>query len=127
MKRLSILKWTFPILSAIILSIPISAQKTRLERVHENVRTIPYPQGENTLYLNPSPLIVPVGMRKEEFLQFQLSQDKLFSKEPCNPPPCLGACSILTVFWKAVLGTGVFAPWIKHGKLQSGATPTTSP
>lgn len=81
MKRLSILKWTFPILSAIILSIPVSAQKTRLERVHENVRTIPYPQGENTLYLNPSPLVVPVEMRKAEFLQFQLSQDKLFSKE----------------------------------------------
>lgn len=57
-----------------------SAQRTNPERIHENVRATPYPQQDNPLYLNPSPLIVPVEMRKAEYLQFQLSQDRTFPK-----------------------------------------------
>lgn len=59
----------------------VSAQKSALERVHENMRVTPYPQKENPLYVNPSPLIVPVEMRKADFLQFALSQDPDFAKE----------------------------------------------
>lgn len=59
----------------------LTAQKTSLVRVHENVRETPYPQKEHTLYLNPSPLLVPVTMRKAEFLQFALSQDSNFRED----------------------------------------------
>lgn len=46
--------------------------------IHENVRTIPYPQQGHTLYLNPAPLLVPLSMKESDFLQFNLSQDKNF-------------------------------------------------
>lgn len=59
----------------------VAAQKTSLERIHENVRVTPYPQQGHTLYLNPSPLIVPAEMRKAEFLQFELSQDIGFASD----------------------------------------------
>lgn len=59
----------------------LMAQKTSLVRVHENVRETPYPQKEHTLYLNPSPLLVPVAMRKAAFLQFALSQDPNFRED----------------------------------------------
>lgn len=42
------------------------------------LRVTPYPQKEHTLYLNPAPLLVPVEMRKAEYLQFALSQDQRF-------------------------------------------------
>lgn len=57
------------------------AQKTQLERVHENIRTTPYPQQENELFLNPSPLIVPATMREATYLQFALSQDENFAPD----------------------------------------------
>lgn len=47
--------------------------------IHENVRTTSYPQQEHTLYLNPAPLLVPLSMKKSDFLQFNLSQDKDFN------------------------------------------------
>lgn len=80
MKKLFIFKWTIAVLLALVVFPPVSAQKTALVRVHENERVTPYPQKEHTLYLNPSPLVVPVEMRKAEFLQFELSQDQLFTK-----------------------------------------------
>lgn len=46
--------------------------------IHENVRTIPYPQQGHTLYLNPAPLLVPLSMKESDFLQFNLSQNKNF-------------------------------------------------
>lgn len=71
---------TMLILLVIAISPIVSAQKTKLERIHENTRVTPYPQQDNPLYLNPSPLIVPVEMRKAKYLQFQLSQDQTFPK-----------------------------------------------
>lgn len=65
----------------IMVIVPVAlGQKTQQVRIHENVRVTPYPQQEHILYLNPSPLIVPVTMRKAEYLQFELSQDRQFSK-----------------------------------------------
>lgn len=79
MKKQLILKWAVVILLVnAILPSALMAQKTSLVRVHENMRVTPYPQQQNSLYLNPSPLIVPVAMRKAEFLQFSLSQDQSF-------------------------------------------------
>lgn len=79
MNKLLFSKWTTVILFVAALSPSmLMAQKTALVRVHENVRTTPYPQKEHTLYLNPAPLLVPVEMRKAEYLQFALSQDQRF-------------------------------------------------
>ena len=78
MKKQFIFQW---VMTLIFIQAMISitlAQKTTLKRVHENIRVTPYPQQENPLYLNPSPLIVPMEMRKAEYLQFQLSQDQTF-------------------------------------------------
>lgn len=47
-------------------------------RIHENIRETPYPQMEHTLYLNPSPLLVPLSMKQSDFLQFNLSKDSKF-------------------------------------------------
>lgn len=44
----------------------------------ENVRTVPYPQKGDEVYINPCPLIVPQEMKQGEKLQFNLSQDKTF-------------------------------------------------
>lgn len=79
MKKQYLLKWAVAIL-VVTLMFPVSsvAQKTSLERVHENMRDTPYPQQQNPVYLNPAPLIVPVAMRKAEFLQFSLSQNQSF-------------------------------------------------
>lgn len=49
--------------------------------IHENVRTTPYPQQGHTLYLNPTPLLVPLSMKESDFLQFNLSQDKDFDEK----------------------------------------------
>lgn len=42
------------------------------------MRTIPYPQQEHTIYLNPAPLLVPKALKQSDFLQFNLSMDKEF-------------------------------------------------
>lgn len=83
MKKQSYLKtWIIGILFfSTLFPAVLMAQKTSLVRVHENVRETPYPQREHTLYLNPSPLLVPVEMRKAEFLQFALSQDPNFPED----------------------------------------------
>lgn len=80
MKKQFIRQWALILLFALAMMPAALAQKTNLERVHENIRVTPYPQQDNPLYLNPSPLIVPVEMRKAEYLQFQLSQDQTFPK-----------------------------------------------
>ena len=80
MKKQFIRQWALILLFALAMMPAALAQKTNLERVHENIRVTPYPQQDNPLYLNPSPLIVPTEMRKAEYLQFQLSQDQTFPK-----------------------------------------------
>ena len=42
------------------------------------MRTIPYPQQEHTIYINPAPLLVPKTSKQSDFLQFNLSMDKEF-------------------------------------------------
>ncbi len=49
-----------------------------LSRIHENERETPFPQKEHTLYINPSPLLVPLSMKQSDFLQFNLSRSKDF-------------------------------------------------
>ena len=78
MKKKLLFSWVTALLLTLALPHWLKAQKTPLVRVHENVRVTPYPQKEHTLYLNPSPLMVPVEMRKADFLQFALSQDQNF-------------------------------------------------
>ena len=81
MKQPFFFQWLTMLWMVLALIPLVSAQKSSLVRVHENMRVTPYPQKENPLYLNPSPLIVPVEMRKADFLQFALSQDPDFAKE----------------------------------------------
>ena len=45
----------------------------------DKIRTQPYPKGDNELYLNPAPLIVPQAMKTGERLQFSLSRTEDFS------------------------------------------------
>lgn len=52
-----------------------------LRAIHENERTVPYPQMETPLYINPSALCVPEQMKGNRKLQFALSSDKKFPKE----------------------------------------------
>ena len=42
------------------------------------LRTVPYPQQSDIIYLNPAPLLVPPSMKHSDFLQFNLSQDSSF-------------------------------------------------
>lgn len=79
MKQLLFFKWAIGmLLVTAIFPSALMAQKTPLVRVHENMRVTPYPQREHTLYLNPSPLLVPAEMRKAGHLQFALSQNRQF-------------------------------------------------
>lgn len=55
------------------------AQEQAPVRIHENVRETPYPQSFNQPYLNPVPLLVPVGMKASDYLQFALSREKDFT------------------------------------------------
>lgn len=50
------------------------------DALHANnpIRTVPYPQQEHTIYLNPAPLVVPCTLKQSDFLQFNLSQDPRF-------------------------------------------------
>lgn len=59
--------------------IPLSIQAENIQRIHENERETPYPQQEHTLYINPSPLLVPKSVKQSDFLQFNLSRSKDFS------------------------------------------------
>ena len=51
----------------------LSIQAENIQRIHENERETPYPQQEHTLYINPSPLLVPKSVKQSDFLQFNLS------------------------------------------------------
>ena len=59
--------------------IPLSIQAENIQCIHENERETPYPQQEHTLYINPSPLLVPKSVKQSDFLQFNLSRSKDFS------------------------------------------------
>ncbi|WP_444104203.1 DUF4962 domain-containing protein [Bacteroides sp.] len=53
-----------------------------LEVVHPNEWDKPYPREEHELYLNPVSMIAPRSVKgKEEFLEFEVSQDMNFSGE----------------------------------------------
>ena len=43
------------------------------------LRTAPYPQENDDVFLNPAPLLVPPSMRDGELLQFNLSRSKRFN------------------------------------------------
>ena len=74
--KLKKLLFTFLIL---FLSIVDVNSILRYNYIHENVRTVPYPQKGVTLYINPCALFVPLSMKKEENIQFALSCDNKFS------------------------------------------------
>lgn len=86
-----------------------TVQAENIWRIHENERETPYPQQEHTLYINPSPLLVPKSMKQSDFLQFQLSRSENFSDASSvlsQPKPCV--CSIRTKYWKTAYGTGAY-------------------
>lgn len=71
-------KTIISLLCLLMFSTIVLAQKTSLTRVHENVRETAYPQKFHTLYINPSPLIIPERMKTDELIQFELSMDSAF-------------------------------------------------
>ena len=71
-------KTIISLLCLLMFSTIVLAQKTSLSRVHENVRGTAYPQKFHTLYINPSPLIIPERMKTDELIQFELSMDSAF-------------------------------------------------
>lgn len=120
MKRISTFKAGF-LLFIVTISPFVLAQKTALERIHENVRVTPYPQQEHTPYLNPPPLLVPAGMRTAELLEFELSQDKLFPEKQTTRSKAVAWCMFNphrvlengTWYWRfrSVDKTGTAMPW----------------
>lgn len=66
-------------LCCLLLQSASMAQEQAPVRIHENVRETPYPQAFHQPYLNPVPLLVPVGMKKSDYLQFALSREKDFA------------------------------------------------
>ena len=50
----------------------------RAERLHEKIRSRPYPRAEHELCLNPPPLLVPAAGIRDAGLRFQLSRDPAF-------------------------------------------------
>lgn len=52
------------------------------EEYHEKMRTVPYPQSHNTLYINPAPLIIPQNMKSNKvYAVFALSSSPAFEDE----------------------------------------------
>lgn len=66
-------------LCCLLLQSASMAQEQAPVRIHENVRETPYPQSFHQPYLNPVPLLVPVGMKESDYLQFALSREKDFT------------------------------------------------
>lgn len=66
-------------LCCLLLQSASMAQEQAPVRIHENVRETPYPQAFHQPYLNPVPLLVPVGMKESDYLQFALSKEKDFT------------------------------------------------
>lgn len=91
--------------------------------IHENIRQTPFPQQGHTLYLNPSPLLVPLSMKESDLLQFNLSADKDFEGENSllsQPVPwCMfnphRTLSPGTWYWRvrSVSKSGEKMPWSK--------------
>ena len=49
------------------------------ERLHEKIRSRPYPRAEHKLFLNPPPLLFPVDKKNGGLHEFQLSRDPAFT------------------------------------------------
>lgn len=110
---------TFIVLCTVLVDISAGSPVS----IHENERQTPYPQQEHTLYLNPSPLLVPRSMKQSDFLQFNLSKDKNFKDDSSilskltpwcmfNPHQLLSAG---VWYWRvrSVSKSGVEMPWSK--------------
>ena len=74
MKKYIVIAWVFSLIATCI-------NAGNITRIHENERETPFPQREHTLYINPSPLLVPQSMKQSDFLQFNLSRSKDFTDE----------------------------------------------
>lgn len=74
MRKITLLLATFMLSFACI-------HANELKSVHEFVRKSPWPQAEHTIFINPTPLIVPKQMKESDFLQFNLSPSKDFTGE----------------------------------------------
>lgn len=77
-RRIEDMKKLLTVLLVCCLTLIRSAYASCPGQIHENVRETPFPQKHNTLYINPSPLLVPLEMKQSDYLQFNLSQDKRF-------------------------------------------------
>ena len=74
MKKHIVIAWVFSLVATCMYA-------SNITRIHENERETPFPQREHTLYINPSPLLVPQSMKQSDFLQFNLSKSKDFTDE----------------------------------------------
>lgn len=89
--------------------------------IHESERKTPFPQQQHSLFMNPSPLLVPEAMKQSDFLQFNLSQSKSFPEATSllsEPAPwCLfnphQALANGTWYWRvrSVSKAGKVMPW----------------
>lgn len=59
-----------------------------VDAVHDRYRIYPYPKADNTIYLNPPPLLVPYeGDDKDVAIEFELSADSLFKEKTYSSGP----------------------------------------
>lgn len=113
----------FVIVWGLCLSVMSVSGHSEQKCIHENVRTVPYPQEKTPLYINPSALFVPYSLKGEDKLQFALSSDASFpvhSTFLSSPKPwCMynphRTLSPGVWFWKyrRVSREGVCAEWSK--------------
>lgn len=72
MKKITLILLTF--------ILPLACMYAKnITSIHEHEREIPFPQEEHSIYINPTPLIVPRDMKQSDLLQFNLSQSRDFS------------------------------------------------
>lgn len=113
----------FVIVWGLCLSVMSVSGHSEQKCIHENVRTVPYPQEKTPLYINPSALFVPYSLKGEDKLQFALSSDESFPAHSTflsSPKPwCMynphRTLSPGVWFWKyrRVSREGVCAEWSK--------------